>query len=138
MYSKKFVWFIPNDDNRLEDGLDLRYEFVAERRIFADPEWMSLDCSFLELLIGLARRLAFEGEGHPHVWFWHLVDNLELTKCTDDRRYSRQRVETILDDVIWRTYEPTGRGGLFPLRYPHDDQREVELWYQMQAYLLAG
>jgi hypothetical protein len=26
-------------------------------------------------------------------------------------------------------------GGFFPLTHPNDDQRKVEIWYQMNAYL---
>jgi hypothetical protein len=35
-----------------------------------------------------------------------------------------------------REYDPDGRGGLFPLDGTHANQREVELWYQMQAYII--
>jgi len=27
LYTKEFVWIIPNDDNRIEDGRDLRFKF---------------------------------------------------------------------------------------------------------------
>lgn len=138
MHETDFVWLVPNDDNRAADGLELRYEFMDEKAILPDRAWLERPCSFLEMLIGLARRLAFEGEGQPHVWFWHLIDNLDLTRCNDDRRWSPRRVDEIINSVIWRTYAPSGRGGLFPLRYSHEDQRDVELWYQMNAYLVNG
>lgn len=136
MYDKTFVWLVPNDDNRVQDGLDLRNEWVALNDIRVDHEWMIRDCSFLEIVISLSRRLAFEGEGHPPVWFWHLLGNLGLQECTDRSKYNQEWVDEVLDTVIQRTYEPNGRGGLFPLRYPKHDQREVELWYQMNEYLL--
>jgi hypothetical protein len=44
-------------------------------------------------------------------------------------------VDEILERVIGRTYRPDGRGGFFPLRYAEKDQREVELWYQLNAYV---
>jgi hypothetical protein len=30
LHSKEFVWVVPNDDNRLEDAENLRYQFVHE------------------------------------------------------------------------------------------------------------
>jgi hypothetical protein len=40
-----------------------------------------------------------------------------------------------MERCVWRTYEPNGVGGFFPLENPNEDQREVELWYQMSAYV---
>lgn len=137
LYSKEFVWFVPNDDNRVEDGRDLRYEFIDDQQIESvDPEWMDLGCSMLELLIGLSRRLSFETEGESRDWFWKLLENLHIHTCTDDGPYPREIVDDILDTVIWRTYDRTGRGGLFPLKNARKDQRNVELWYQLNEYLL--
>jgi len=135
LYTKKFSWFVPNDDNRVEDGRDLRDIFADELHIAPSDAWMDLECSFLELLIGLARRLAFEAEGEPAVWFWHMVENLGLDACTDGSRYSQEEVDARLDAVIQRTYEPSGHGGIFPLRHTTRDQRQVELWYQLNEYL---
>lgn len=138
MYQTEFIWLIPNDDNRVEDGRELRYEWMHAEDIRADPEWLALACSFLEMLIALSRRLAFEGDGHPETWFWHLIENLDLMDCTDRVRFDLGEVDDILDRVIYRTYSPDGVGGLFPLRHARRDQRDVELWYQMQAYLIEG
>lgn len=136
LYSKQFVWLVPNDDNRVQDGLDLRYEWSLETGITPDSKWLDEGCSFLEMLIALSRRLAFEGQGHPPVWFWHLIGNLGLQDCTDRSKYNQGWVDAVVNNVILRTYEPNGRGGLFPMRYPKHDQREVEIWYQMNEYLL--
>lgn len=138
MQETEFVWFVPNDDNRVEDGRALRYEWVMEVNVLPDRKWWESGCSFLEMLIGLSRRLAFEGDGHPHVWFWHLIENLGLQSCTDHEPYDYNEVDERLNAVTWRTYDRFGRGGLFPLRRARKDQRNVELWYQMSAYLLEG
>lgn len=74
LYSTEFVWFVPNDDNRAADGKELRREWMAETGIHPDAEWLSLGCSFLEMLIGLSRRLAFETEEDASFWFWHLIE----------------------------------------------------------------
>lgn len=137
LYSKEFVWFIPNDDNRIEDGKDLRYEFIDQSGLEdVDLHWVDLGCSMLELLVGLSRRLAFEAEGDPRDWFWRLMENLGLQIGDDRQVYPSRHVDKVLDQVIWRTYSHTGQGGLFPLTVPAEDQREVELWYQLSAYLL--
>lgn len=138
LFTKEFVWLIANDDNRVEDGRELRHEFFeAEGISEVDPDWWTLGCSVLEMLVGLSRRLSFEAEGQPRVWFWRLLDNLDISKYADDNYVGHeQEIDAKLDDLIWRTYQPDGVGGLFPLRYPTEDQRDVEIWYQLGAYLL--
>jgi hypothetical protein len=136
LYTIEFIWFVPNDDNRVEDGRDLRFMFLEDSGHAVDVNWMDLGCSFLEMLIGLSRRLSFEAEGEPRDWFWHLMDNLELRECNDRAPWPDEHVEDICNRVIFRTYSPDGTGGLFPLQDPKRDQRRVELWYQMSEYLL--
>jgi len=142
LYCKEFVWLIPNDDNRVEDGKELRYEFVDQSGLNdVDRNWIDLGCSMLELLIALSRRLSFEAEKKPRDWFWHMLDNLDLRKYNDkyrsrSRKFPVKEVDEILDRVIWRTYTYNGEGGLFPLDSAPSDQRETELWYQLSAYVL--
>lgn len=137
LYTKEVFWVIANDDNRLEDGKDLRQEFLDDQGIRGvDPSWKELGCSFLEMLIALSRRLAFEADGKPCDWFWELLGNLRLREQNDRDIMEAEKIDDILERVIWRTYDRLGRGGLFPLQRSRRDQRKVELWYQMQAYLL--
>jgi hypothetical protein len=137
LFTKEFVWIVPNDDNRAEDGRDLRLEFLEEYDVRdADATWMRLGCSMLELLIGLSRRLSFEAEGEPSSWFWKLMENLDLERYNDNTPFSDAAIDELLDRVIWRTYRRNGAGGLFPLKRTREDQRQVEIWYQLCAYLL--
>jgi hypothetical protein len=137
LFKTEFVWTIRNDENRSEDGKELRQEFVNTTRLKGvDPNWIELGCSFLELMVGLSRRLSFEADGEPHYWFWRLLENLELTGYSDDRRFPGRRVSEIIKRVLDRKYEANGMGGLFPLERPTEDQRKVELWYQLSAYVL--
>ncbi len=141
LYVKEFVWLIPNDDNRAEDGKALRYEFINEQGIDeVDQEWLDLGCSFLEMLIALARRAAFESDDEVVEWFWRFIFNLGLNNHTDSAytRETEREVDNVLDTVIFRTYDADGLGGLFPLTHPRQDQRKVELWYQLAAYLTEG
>lgn len=137
LFTKEFVWLIPNDDNRIEDGKALRIEFIQDEGLTeVDRDWIELGCSMFELMVGLSRRLAFEAEGEPHFWFWTMMENLGIHKYSDDRRFARIHINKILDRVIFRTYKENGFGGLFPLKHPEQDQRNVELWYQLSAYVL--
>lgn len=134
-----FVAIVPHDENRIADARDLRYEFMAEfEEERGDLDWMRSPCSVLELLIILSRALSFEMDDRVDVWFWHLIEVLDLEQF-NDREYNSQSQEVIastLDRVIWRNYRADGHGGLFPLRDSARDQRKVELWYQLNAYLL--
>lgn len=139
LYQKEFVWFVPNDDNRAEDGRELRYEFMSSYDVGPpDHHWLEMGCSFLEMLIGLSRRLEFEGGSSAAFWFWHLLRTLELGAYSDKRPLPAHVVDDIVDMVVWRTYRPDGQGGLFPLRDPQHDQRKLEIWYQLNAYLLEN
>lgn len=136
LYNKEFLWIVDNDDNRAADGKELRQDFLDEEEIDeVDQEWMDLGCSMLELILGLAKRLSFFDDGEPHVWFWELIENLRLEDYNDTAVIPEEEIDEVLNDVIWRTYKPSGLGGLFPLRYADEDQRDVELWYQLSSYL---
>lgn len=134
-----FVAIVPHDENRIADARDLRYEFLADAEDEqGDLEWMRKPCSMLELLQILSRALAFEMDDRAEIWFWHLLEVLDLERF-NDREYdtaAQEEIATTLDRVIWRNYERNGHGGLFPLRNADRDQRKVELWYQLNAYLL--
>lgn len=139
LHCKEYVWSVPNDDNRIEDGRALRIEFMEKTDVeIKDPGWLRLGCSMLELLIGMSRRLQFMTEESPSDWFWEMLTNIGLNFYDDHniKHVSESHVDDVLEQVIWRTYRHDGYGGLFPLQYPSEDQRHVELWYQMTAYVL--
>lgn len=130
LMAREFLWFVPNDDNRIEDGLEVRREFKAGIRDLWPP-------SVLEVIVALSRRLSFAADGPAPMWAWQLITNLELHKMWDPlRRRKEIAAEEILDNLIYRTYQPDGYGGFFPLIDAGDaDQRKVEIWYQMAAFV---
>lgn len=140
LFTKEFVWLVPNDDNRVEDGKTLRFEFLDELELDVPEEedyWLDLGCSVMELLVGLSRRLEFETLEDTHHWFMEMIHNLELSEYNDlSDSIPERHINAILDDLIWRRYHSSGRGGLFPLNEPHEDQRQVEIWYQLNSYLI--
>ena len=145
LFRRAFYAIIPHDENRAGDGLELREEFM--RNYYYLPEYAEIEgeCTVLELLIGLARRMDFETsdpyddeDDRTVYWFWELIDNLGLI-VFDDESYvdcgGIRFVDEIVDRVLERHYKRNGDGGLFPLQNNKRDQRKVELWYQMSAYL---
>jgi hypothetical protein len=84
MFDMEFYELVPMDRNRIEDGISLRIEFCNERDISTN----SLDYlgpgRFLEVLIALSRRLAFNAGGsNAPGWAWILLSNLNLHRMTD-------------------------------------------------------
>lgn len=144
LYNIDFYSLIPHDESRATDGLALREEYYCEVNY---PRYVSIkrDCSVLEMLVALARRMDYE-TGNPDYptdttveWFWKLLDNLGLFVFSD-RRYRRlggsDAVGEIVENLLERDYKSDGEGGLFPLKSCIDDQTQVEIWDQMHSYLL--
>jgi hypothetical protein len=124
-----------DDENRIEDAKEFREYFLQETHVDPDPHWMSEPCSVFEVLIAFSERAEFQIDMTAQEWFWQFITNLGLV---DYRRASvsdRQTIHDILDRFVMRAYEPNGDGGLFPLRRPQRDQREVEIWYQFCDYV---
>lgn len=134
MHNVEFHWTVPNDDNRIQDGLDLRTEFADGMQ-----DELSLGgATFLEVLVALSRRVAFTAGGnkHPNQWAWTLLKNIGLRKATDPLTPEKaQYVDDVLHTVIWRSYSSDGRGGFFPLQNPEHNQTEFEIWDQMNMYV---
>jgi hypothetical protein len=138
LHEKEFTWLIPKDENRAQEGKDLRREFLRQTKTKMDePGWLDFGASFLEVLVALSWKLSFEGGGEQADRFWELIGNLGLQGCTDANPPENVIIDHILNIVINREYAANGAGGLFPIDDTDKDQRVVELWYQMQTYLLA-
>ncbi|UQS94734.1 hypothetical protein SEA_ZEINA_60 [Arthrobacter phage Zeina] len=141
LYDMPFVWELRNDEHRAEDGKKLRHEFIEKCDIQdVEVNWLQLECSVLEMLIGLARRASFESQGEPLEWFWQMLENLGLRDYSDAvwNDMVAEDVEDTMFRVMNRTYEANGDGGLFPLENATDDQRAAELWKQMSCYIIEG
>lgn len=136
LHKTEFVWLLSGDDNRAEDGKELRREFLMQAFLPDDTEWrFSIPCSVLEMLIAFSRRAEFMTDRALGKWFWRFIDNLNL-KDFSDANFIKEAVDEVLEVFIWRLYDYDGAGGLFPLKNPSKDQRETELWYQFCEYLV--
>jgi hypothetical protein len=139
MHNVEFVWTVPNDDNRVGDGLDLRSEYFdgVHRRKYQREDLVLEGVTVLEILISLSRRLAWMIGGEASYCAWRLLENLKLHKSSDPLTDAKaNKVDEAINDLIWRTYERNGQGGFFPLKSHLEDQTKVEIWYQMNAYVI--
>lgn len=129
-----FISLLEHDENRALDGIELRREYEEYARMAAP----SGPCSILEVLIGLARRMAYitydpdlSDEDQLSLWFWEMIDNLDINPL-------RGADSNMMKILCWieRRFDKNGEGSPFPLRFSRKNQKRVELWYQMQAYIL--
>lgn len=144
LHDTEFVYTIRNDQNRAEDGANLRYRFAKER-IIDEPvdyilECLAGPCSVLEMMIALANRCEEDYMDDPAYgnrtaqWFWGMVTNLKLGNMTD-AWYDKRYVADVLDKFLHRKYAPDGSGGLFKIRDYKGDMRKMEIWHQMCYFL---
>lgn len=139
LYSLPYIPVIDMDQNRALDGIHIRNDYFGEYG--EDQNIIDSPCSFLEFLLGLARRMNYiygdVYEDRTKDCFWTLIRNIGLKELYD-KTYEvnpERIVEEAVDRVNNRTFETDGFGGLFPLQNPRENQRNVEVWYQMNQYL---
>ncbi len=138
LYTKEFVWIILKDENRAAEGLELRREFLEDRGFTPDPSFLELGCDMLELFVGLARRFEYLWDAPISDRFWFLMGSLGLEAFNDSVSIPEELVLDRLDRFMWRQYDYDGTGGLFPLKNPQQDQRNVELWFQMNYWSMEN
>lgn len=142
LYNTIFVWTIPGDENRAQEGLDLRRKYASVVDV-SPMEIMILinrPCTMLEMMIALACRIEnqimedlFVGPRFGR-WFQAMLNSLGLRYETDgylDENY----VDYIISSFLKREYEEDGDGGLFRIRDHSVDMRKEEIWTQMNWYL---
>jgi hypothetical protein len=144
LHSTEFRYSILKDQNREEDGIDLRYRFALSQGYdnYVDNVIDILDgpCSVLEMMIALAIRCEENIMDDPcrgnrtGQWFWGMVNNLGLGVMIDNR-FDKYFVHEVIERFLDREYEPDGTGGLFRIKQCNRDLRTVEIWYQLCWYL---
>ena len=149
LYSCPFTSSYANDCNRVQDGVDLRFQFIDS--LNSSPEYLKYtyhdvykylthDCNMLEMMAALAQKCEDHIMGDPEIgdrsgeWFWGMLKNTHLDSMSDEF-FDISEVETIVSNIIHHNYAPNGEGGLFSVRNPDIDMRQAELWYQMNWYL---
>ena len=140
LHSIEFIWFVDRDDNRADDGIQLRRRFSLVRDDISLQRYINGPCSVLEMMVALALRCeewimddALIGN-RTGQWFWGMIHNLGLSPM-NDTNYDRHVVEDIIARFLNRDYAPDGRGGLFTVKNCETDMRNVEIWCQLSWYL---
>lgn len=136
LFNTEYVWTISGDDNRCEDGKELRGEFLIETGIQDDGSLDLMGCSIFEMLYALARRASFTTGDTSVFWFWRFLENLGLNEINDASDVPLEEIDRVLFDFVWRNYDEFGNGGLFPMNNPPNNQQQIEVWYQFHEYLV--
>lgn len=141
LHDVDFKWLIDMDENRAQDGIDLRDTFIREHG-YSRREIVNLDgaCSVLEMMVALAIKAEQTIMDDPEVgdrtgqWFWEMIASLGLGRM-DDTKFDHFGAMRIIERFLNRDYQPNGRGGLFTLDNCAHDLRDVDIWYQLNWYL---
>lgn len=131
-WDMEYNYSVPSDANRYKDGLDLREEFERETSVVLPNLG---PCRMLEFLVALSKRIDYIlydydiGSQLPY-WFWIMMENLGIAYSND-----RRQIYAAFIVMMTRNYDYSGEGGLFPLINPRNDQRKIEVWYQMHGWI---
>lgn len=139
LHTTPFKTCIKMDKNRAGDGLYLRRRFCEETGMNEHALDYYDGCHILEMLIALAIRIDDEYIGNPanpspDGFFWKMIVNLGLESYTD-RRYDEDEVFDILIKWMTRIFKKNGKGSIFPIKKPVEDQRKLQIWDQAMEYL---
>ena len=140
LHSIEFTYSIPMDENRADDGIQLRYRYALQIGYESCLDCLEGPCSVLEMMIALAIRCEEDIMDDPRYgnrtsqWFWQMIVNLGIGHMTDNR-FNRALVRDNIDIFLNREYQPNDTGGLFVIKNYKGDLRTVEIWYQLCLYL---
>lgn len=140
LHNIEFTWFIPHDDNRADDGIQLRRRYALVRHDESLSDYISGPCSVLEMMVALAIRCEENimddtmFGNRTGQWFWGMIHNLGLSPMNDSE-FDRDFTDDVIARFLNREYEPNGRGGLFTIKNCDRDLRTVEIWCQLSWYL---
>lgn len=142
LHDTTFVYFVPYDENRAEDGVALRYRYCVYHDCEDLEYYLDGPCSVLEMMVALAIRCEENIMNDPEKgdrtaqWFWSMISSLGLSGMTD-YNFDEYLVGDIIDCFMNRDYSPDGKGGLFTIKRWDRDARDVEIWHQLLAYCNA-
>lgn len=148
LWSMPFYGSIGNDDDRGDEGLELRIRYNSilaknsgiDFRLIQDTNIIFGECRVLEMLIALSMRMydIMQDMGVYNSvsrWFWEIMHNVGFDTL-DDSVYLESDgdvvVENVVNDILELHERKSGRpGGWFYV----SDWRHLEIWYQMHEYL---
>lgn len=136
LHNKEYVWDIWTDENRAEDGLNLRCRFEKETD-YLDYSPLEKPCSVLEMMVAFAERIdkdvTDEEYGTPY-WFWIMIENLGLKDCTDDV-FDAKKVNSVLDNWLNSLTKNDLKSGIFPGKSGKKPESDTDEWFRMQKWI---
>lgn len=137
-----FYWLIHSDDNRVGDAIAYRQsEFldaIDTRQM--DPillgQWAMATPSVLEVMLGMAHRWSFYfGGPSVNYYFTRMFENMGFA-VFDNSIFAgyQEQIRHMVDLWLSRNFNEDGTGSPFPIKFPHCDQRRLDMWAQMNAY----
>lgn len=131
-----FTWTVESDKNRAADGISMRRSYLFEEgRSRENYYWPDEDCTFFEMLVGLANKFGMLLDKTLSSAVSHLIRNTDL-EALNENGYTPRELRAVVNFIMDREYDDDGHGGFFPLDDAPNDQRRVELLYQMNYYIL--
>ena len=140
LHNIEFTWTIPLDDNRADDGIQLRRRYAISQHDMSLSEYISGPCSVLEMMIALAIRCEESIMDDAQLgdrtgqWFWGMIHSLGLTPMINSE-FDVDYIDDVIARFLNRDYEPDGKGGLFTVKNCDCDMRKFEIWRQLSWYL---
>ncbi len=142
LFRTEFYAVMSRDENRIEDGLDLRERYIYMERlnIYSDELDAPPYCSVLEMLVALAIRCENEimydpdYEDRTSKWFWIMLDNIGLSDFKDGN-FDENEANYIISKWLERDYKRSGVGSIFYTNNPKINMQKTEIWYQMNYFI---
>ena len=137
LWHTDFYYYIPRDENRMWDGLNLRKQFEMEGN---EPFNEEKPCSVLEMMVALAIRCDDQimwDDNHgsrASDWFFIMIDNMGLIGMKDPY-YDENHVRFVVDRMMQHLNYDNGHGGLFYTKDPGYDIKNQEIWFQMCKFI---
>lgn len=141
LHQKGYYALLPDDENRMCDGVELRNEYGNR----ADGEELVFDTSssVFEVMISLAKKMNYiyspVREDHLVDCFNMMLTNSGLAAFTNEQYFELGgdiEVDRIVDRILNREYPKDGKGNFFYTKWDTDeDQRNISLWYQLNKYI---
>lgn len=133
-----------SDENRAEDGVDLRWRFAVDTGRENQNDWirdcLEGPCSVLEMMVALAIRIEETIMDNPALgdrtgqWFWGMITTMGLG-AMNDNNFDKKSAGNIVNTFLDRQYKSDGDGGLFRIRGVDVDLTKVDIWTQLCWYL---
>lgn len=137
----EFTWSVALDANRMQDVMTMREVYADEFEEISDRNYGY--CSVFEMLVAMAikcdRDIMYDASEGPRGYYWfrifleNLYGDLKMANELDG-----DEIVDICMRFIERRYDRHGNGGMFPMKHSKIDQRRVQLWIQMNAWILEN